>query len=57
MIAQGSSSVFINGKPVARHNETAKTWDYSTPPSPGTAQEISNAKVSVEKECTVFIGG
>ncbi|MHC1754030.1 MAG: PAAR domain-containing protein [Methanosarcina sp.] len=54
-ITTGSSTVYINGKKAARNGDKAKTWDYSTPPSPGTPKEIENAKVKTIG--SVFIGG
>jgi uncharacterized Zn-binding protein involved in type VI secretion len=44
-ITNGSSTVYINGKKAARNEDKANTWDYSTPPSPGTGIEVENAKV------------
>lgn len=53
-ISVGSSSVLIHGKSVARDGDQAKTWDYSTPPSPGVGQEVENAHV--EASGSVVIG-
>ena len=53
-IAAGSSTVLVNGKRAARNDDKAKTWDYSTPPSPGTAREVENARV--EAAGSVLIG-
>lgn len=44
-ISGGSSSVLIHGKSAARNGDKAKTWDYSTPPSPGVGKEVENAQV------------
>lgn len=54
-ITTGSPKVFINGKKAARHGDSAKTSDYSTPPSPGISQKIENAKVNATG--SVLIGG
>lgn len=53
-ITAGSSSVFINVKKAARDGDKAKTWDYSTPPPPGTPKEVENA--TVQASGSVFIG-
>ena len=53
-ITTGSSSVLINGNKAGRNGDKAKTWDYGTPPAPGTAQEIENA--SVAASASVLIG-
>lgn len=54
-ITTGSSTVYVNGKKAARNGDKAKTWDYSTPPSPGIPKETENAKI--EASGSVFIGG
>jgi uncharacterized Zn-binding protein involved in type VI secretion len=53
-IITGSSRVWINGKMAARNGDTANTWDYSTPPTPGTGMQIPNGTVAASS--TVFIG-
>ncbi|MFZ2498187.1 PAAR domain-containing protein [Methanosarcina sp.] len=53
-ITNGSSTVYINGKKAARNEDKANTWDYFTPPSPGTGLEIENAKVKATG--SVYIG-
>jgi uncharacterized Zn-binding protein involved in type VI secretion len=44
-ISVGSSSVLIHGESAARNGDKAKTWDYSTPASPGVGKEVENAQV------------
>lgn len=44
-ISAGSSSVLIHGESAARNSDKAKTWDYSTPASPGVGKEVENAQV------------
>ena len=53
-VTTGSGRVFINGKTAARNGDKAKTWDYSTPPSPGTPKEIENATIIATSN--VFVG-
>ena len=54
-VASGSSRVFANGRAVARNGDSARTWDYSLPATPGTGREIENAVITATGD--VFVGG